>query len=143
MKKNKFYFIGVLAIVLVVLSGCEKLEDTIVGKWDAQMVTASAAKKYYWTFNSDGTIVRQYINSDNSDSGTDNCTYIIDKKLTKTYLIIEGSGDLPGSTSINGRWLVNEFNDEILKIRRVDLSTNDDEEQTESSYLVREFIRIN
>jgi hypothetical protein len=143
MKTNKFYFIGILALILVVLSGCEKLEDTIVGKWDAQMVTANAAKKYYWTLNSDGTGIREYINSDNADTGTDSFTYTIDKKLTKTYLIIEGSGDLPGSSEVNGKWLVNEFNDDILKIRRVDLSTNDEEEQTAGSYLVREFIRIN
>ncbi|HRW21146.1 MAG TPA: hypothetical protein PLO05_08590 [Bacteroidales bacterium] len=144
MKTNKhlLLLIATLAIFTFLFSSCKKIDDTIVGKWDSQLMNTSTSLKVYWTITDDGKIVRERIDTNTSTTQTDNCSYTIDKKLTKTYLIIEGSNSLSGDGDINGKWIVYDFNDDILKIRRVDLSTTD-EELTDGAFLVREFIRVN
>jgi hypothetical protein len=140
MKTYKLFIFA--AIVLVsALSGCKKVESNITGQWGSVLMVKSPTVEIVWTFNDDGTLTRTYFNSATGDSYTDNSFYTVEKKLTKTFVLIDGSSDFPGYSEVDGRWQVEKFNDELMKLRRVEIPISGDEYTKDAAYLYREFLR--
>lgn len=145
MKLYKFLIIAIFALA-VSFSGCKKVESRINGTWKSELMLADPPVTITWAFNDDGTLTRT---CEGDEVFTDVCFYTVEKKLGKTYILFDESGNLPGYSEVDGRWRVELFNDEIMKIRRIEKPATAASEASEEgltsdgAYLYREFKRVN
>ncbi len=140
MKKAITFQLLTLLVILISFSSCTKVQDEIVGEWKSELMLDETTVLITWQFNTDGTLVRTYLMGE--DLRYDNCLYSVEKKLTKTLITIEGSVAFTNYTDVNGLWQVEYFKDNTMKLRRIDIDPETKERES-SSYLWREFTRLN
>ncbi|HOE39009.1 MAG TPA: hypothetical protein PLG05_06660 [Bacteroidales bacterium] len=114
-----------LKITLLLVAGalffnsCKNYEEDIVGTWNFQTFDNTPQGTITWTFADDGTLTR--VSTLSGGLKFDSCKYSIDKNLFKKHLIITDSKDMPGVTSVNGKFRIEVFKDDILKMTRFEL----------------------
>ena len=114
-----------LKITLLLVAGalifksCKNYEEDIVGTWNFQTFDNTPQGTTTWTFQDNGTLIR--VSTASGDLKFDSCNYSIDKNLFKKHLIITNSKDLPGLTRLNGKYRIEVFKDDILKMTRFEL----------------------
>ncbi|HPX76547.1 MAG TPA: hypothetical protein PLW77_08195 [Bacteroidales bacterium] len=114
-----------LKITLLLVAGalffnsCKNYEEDIVGTWNFQTFDNTPQGTITWTFADDGTLTR--VSTISGELKFDSCKYSIDKSLFKKHLIITDSKDIPKLTSVNGRFRIEVFKDDILKMTRFEL----------------------
>ncbi|HOY38894.1 MAG: hypothetical protein KBB11_00235 [Bacteroidales bacterium] len=140
----KYFVVLIIAFSasLVFLSGCAKVEQDVIGEWKSELMKDNPTAEVTWEFKTDGTLVRTYIDNPSNTTEVDECFYSVEKKLTKTLIKIDGSINVSEYENLNGIWQVEYFNDNMMKLRRID-KVLDTKDREDGSYLYREFTRVN
>src|SRR5690554_2730869 len=99
LKITLLLFVGVL-----IFNSCKNYETDILGTWNFQTFDNSPQGSVTWAFKDDGILIRT--SSLSEGINFDTCNYSIDKNLFKKHLIITNSKDLPGLTSLNGKYKI-------------------------------------
>jgi hypothetical protein len=125
---------AVIIIILfsIALFGCKKKKEVqIVGTWvEVPMTEQPAEYAHKWDFIEDGTLIHfEY------EVAIDTAEYAMVYKFPKYYVDISGLGETV--TSQSGRYRIDDMDDEVLKMTRIE----HEDGSTNAAFLRREFYR--
>lgn len=128
---KKFYLL--VFALLIIISSCEKEEETIVGVWERIFIEGSHFTREWHFFDNNELIIKD-LHDDTTI--TYHAFYRIKPIFKETYLAINGLDGLGDDhwhfITYNTNWIVDRLDDEVLVIYHKD----------NVGVLLREFIRI-
>ncbi|MDR2010598.1 MAG: hypothetical protein LBQ22_08970 [Bacteroidales bacterium] len=114
--------ITILAFVvsMIILTGCTKIEDEVIGNWNFQTFDTRPSGTVSWTFHDDGKLTRTYMHE--GVTSFDTSHYSINHSKSKKRIIITKGGIKAGLVDVNGTYRVEEFRNDIIKMTRIKTS---------------------
>ncbi len=133
----RLFYIGLLFIIIM-LSGCKKFHEEIIGTWEFHGYGQKKDNIFIWTFSEKGELIR--MNESGSWVVYDTCSYEISRALLETRILIYDTKKLTGDPYglVDGYYRVDRFKNNILAITRIETIDG----RTEGAFLRLEFTRI-
>ena len=104
-------------MLLILLSGCKKVENELIGTWDIMTFDTRPEGSMRITFDRNMTAIRVLEN----ESGTiiDSCTYEVNQSPFKKRIIFRDSKMLPGCDDLNGVYRVDKLKSDVIITTRI------------------------
>ncbi|MDR2835905.1 MAG: hypothetical protein LBV69_06905 [Bacteroidales bacterium] len=135
--KTNIIIILILAIILT-FSSCKKVDERIIGVWNCQTYTNLPQETTIFTFLENGHLVVK-VNNINSANNPfiDTCRYSVIQTALKKQIDISESGEIPYFGSLNGKYKVYKYRNDILILHRLEFENG----ETAGSYKRLEMMR--